>query len=51
MALKNKVAILTGAGRQKGIGAATAKLLASLGCHVLINTLEIIRLDAGVHLK
>ena len=33
--LRNKVAIVTGA--SSGVGAATAKLLASQGCRVLIN--------------
>lgn len=40
MSLKNSVAILTGAGRKNGIGAATAKLLAKEGCHLLINCLK-----------
>ena len=35
MDLTNKVAIITGAGT--GVGAATAKLLATKGCHVAIN--------------
>ncbi len=33
--LKNKVAIVTGS--SSGVGAATAKLLASLGCNLVIN--------------
>ncbi|MDP1933161.1 MAG: SDR family oxidoreductase [Gammaproteobacteria bacterium] len=33
--IKGKVAIVTGSGT--GVGAATARLLASLGCHVVIN--------------
>lgn len=40
MSLKDSVAILTGAGRKNGIGAATAKLLAKEGCHLLINCLK-----------
>lgn len=40
MFLKNSVAILTGAGRKNGIGAATARLLANEGCHLLINSLK-----------
>ena len=40
MSLKNSVAILTGAGRQNGIGAATARLLAQEGCNLLINCLK-----------
>lgn len=38
--LKNAVAVITGSGRINGIGAATAKLLADQGCHVVINTLK-----------
>ena len=33
--LKNRVAIVTGSG--SGVGAATSRLLASFGCHVVIN--------------
>jgi 3-oxoacyl-[acyl-carrier protein] reductase len=40
MHLENSVAILIGAGRINGIGAATAKLLAQEGCHVLINCIK-----------
>ena len=40
MPLKNSVAILTGAGRQNGVGAATARILAQKGCNVLINCLK-----------
>ena len=40
MLLKNAVAILSGAGRRNGVGAATAKLLAKEGCHILINCLK-----------
>lgn len=40
MPLKNAVAILTGAGRTKGVGAATAKKLAAQGCSILINCLK-----------
>ncbi len=40
MMLKNAVAVLIGAGRCNGIGAATAKLLASHGCSILINCLK-----------
>ena len=37
--LTGKVAILTGAGRINGVGAATARLLAKQGCNILINSL------------
>ncbi len=40
MPLRNSVAILTGAGRRNGIGAAVAKLLAHDGCHLLINCVK-----------
>lgn len=40
MSLKNSVAILTGAGRRNGIGAAVAALLAREGCHLLINCVK-----------
>jgi len=40
MLLKGAVAILAGAGRKNGVGAATARLLAREGCHVLINCLK-----------
>jgi len=40
MLLKGAVAILSGAGRRNGVGAATARLLAKEGCHVLINCLK-----------
>ncbi len=40
MSLKGSVAVLTGSGRVHGIGAATARMLADQGCHVLINTLK-----------
>ena len=33
--LKNKVAIVTGS--SSGVGAATARLLASMGCHLIVN--------------
>ena len=33
--LKNKVAVVTGS--SSGVGAATARQLAALGCHVVIN--------------
>ncbi|SVD80461.1 uncharacterized protein METZ01_LOCUS433315, partial [marine metagenome] len=33
--LKNRVAIVTGS--SSGVGAATSRLLASFGCHVVIN--------------
>jgi len=37
MLLKGSVAILAGAGRQNGVGAATARLLAKEGCNIFIN--------------
>ena len=40
MNLKGAVAVLTGAGRGKGVGAATARLLAKEGCRILINCLN-----------
>jgi 3-oxoacyl-[acyl-carrier protein] reductase len=40
MLLKNAVAVLTGAGRLNGVGAASAKLLAQQGCNVVINCLK-----------
>jgi 3-oxoacyl-[acyl-carrier protein] reductase len=40
MILKDAVAILVGAGKLNGIGAATAELLASRGCRILLNTLK-----------
>jgi len=40
MQLEGCVAVLTGAGRKRGVGAATARLLAKRGCHVLINCLK-----------
>lgn len=40
MILKGSVAVLTGAGRVNGVGAATAKLLAESGCNLLINCLK-----------
>lgn len=35
---KGCVAVITGAGRLNGVGAATAKMLANQGCHILLNT-------------
>ena len=35
--LKQAVAVLTGAGRVNGIGAATARQLAKAGCHIMLN--------------
>lgn len=40
MILQGSVAILTGAGRANGVGAATAKLLAKQGCNILLNCLK-----------
>lgn len=40
MLLKGAVAILCGAGRKNGVGAATARLLAHQGCHILLNCLK-----------
>lgn len=40
MNLKGSVAVLSGAGRVNGVGAATARLLAMEGCHVVINCLH-----------
>lgn len=40
MYLKGAVAVLAGAGRKNGVGAATARLLANEGCHVLINCVK-----------
>ena len=40
MFLRGAVAVLSGAGRKHGVGAATAKMLASRGCNVLINCLK-----------
>jgi 3-oxoacyl-[acyl-carrier protein] reductase len=40
MKLKDKVAVITGAGRENGVGAATAKLLAQEGVHVVIHCLK-----------
>lgn len=40
MILKGAVAVLTGAGRLNGVGAATAKMLASEGCNILINCIK-----------
>lgn len=40
MFLRGSVAILSGAGRRRSVGAATAKMLASKGCNVLINCLQ-----------
>lgn len=40
MILKNAIAILSGAGRINGVGAATARLLAREGCNTLINCLK-----------
>jgi NAD(P)-dependent dehydrogenase (short-subunit alcohol dehydrogenase family) len=42
MALENKVALDTGGGR--GVGAATAKLLAARGAHVAVNYLSNVQL-------
>ena len=40
MIYKGAVAILAGAGRKNGVGAATARLLAKKGCNILINCLK-----------
>ncbi len=40
MLLKNAVAILTGAGRINGVGAATARMLAKNGTNILINCVQ-----------
>jgi len=40
MQLEGCVAVLTGAGRKRSVGAATARLLAKRGCHILINCLK-----------
>lgn len=40
MDLKGCVAVLVGAGRKNSIGAATARLLAQEGCHVLLNCIK-----------
>lgn len=40
MLLRGAVAVLTGAGRRNGVGAATARLLAQEGCNVLINCVK-----------
>jgi 3-oxoacyl-[acyl-carrier protein] reductase len=40
MQLKGAVAIIAGAGRLRGVGASTARLLAKKGCNVLINAIN-----------
>jgi len=40
MILKEAVAVLAGAGRLRGVGASTARMLAKRGCNLLINTLK-----------
>ncbi len=40
MDLKNKVAVITGAGRLNGVGAATARLLASQGVNLVLNCIK-----------
>jgi 3-oxoacyl-[acyl-carrier protein] reductase len=40
MPLKNSVAVLTGAGRSNGVGAATARALAKKGSNILLNCLK-----------
>lgn len=40
MPFKSAVAVLVGAGKKLGVGAATARLLANSGCNVLINCLK-----------
>lgn len=40
MIFKGAVAILSGAGRTNGVGAATARLLAKKGCNILINCVK-----------
>ena len=40
MIFKGAVAVLSGAGRRNGVGAATARLLAQNGCNILINCLK-----------
>lgn len=40
MLSKGSVAILTGAGRVRGVGAATARLLSQRGCHLILNCLK-----------
>lgn len=40
MDMKGQVAIITGAGRLGGVGAATARQLAQRGCHLLLNCLS-----------
>ena len=40
MNLFNAVAVLIGAGRQNGVGAATAQLLAKAGCNLIINCIK-----------
>lgn len=40
MNLKGAVAVLSGAGRTNGVGAATAELLAQKGCNIVINCLK-----------
>ena len=40
MLLRGAVAVLTGAGRRNGVGAATARLLAQEGCNVLVNCVK-----------
>lgn len=40
MNIKGQVAIITGAGRQGGVGAAVAKLLSQQGCNLVLNCLN-----------
>lgn len=40
MDIKGQVAVITGAGRQGGVGAATAKRLAATGCRLILNCLN-----------
>lgn len=40
MELKGKIAVITGAGRLGGVGAATAHLLAAAGCNIVLNCLN-----------
>lgn len=40
MIFRNTVAVITGAGRINGVGAATAKMLAKQGCNILLNCIK-----------
>ena len=40
MLFKGAVAVLAGAGRLKGVGASTARLLAQKGCNILLNSIK-----------